>query len=178
MAIAFFYGAYVQYIAGSEPLYRYLPILFVFAIIVPVLSFIIWKVRTKEFTDFDVSNRKKRQTLYEFIVPLLGLLALVLIGFKFPLKVILPVLAIFILLFISTFINKTLKVSLHTSISFLFAYLFFPINSKIAICLFCFGFLIGWSRLVLNRHQPKEVLAGVILGNIIGLLFLGFVYIW
>jgi hypothetical protein len=177
MAIALAYGAYVQYLARHEAEYQYLPLFFVLGIVVPVIGFIYWKVRQKEFTDYDVSNRVKRQQLYRFILPLFGLLALVLIVFRFPIKVILPVLAFFVLLFVSFFINKKLKVSMHTSFCFLFAYLFFPLNASVGITLFAFGFLVAWSRLALRRHSKQEVYLGFGLGNLVGLVYLGFTYL-
>lgn len=176
MVIALFYGAYVQYLARGEAGYRFLPLLFSVGVIGPVFGFIYKKVRQKEFTDFDVSNRVKRQTLYRFMLPVFGLLSLILIVFQFPIKVILPVLALFTQLLASSALNKRLKVSMHTSFCFLFAYLFFPIHQSMGIGLFGFGFLVAWSRLALRRHSPKEVLAGFVLGNLVGLLYLGCIY--
>lgn len=175
MVIALFYGIYVQYLAQGQAGYQYLPLIFALGVVGPVFGFIFWKVRQNEYADYDVSNRVKRQGLYWFLIPVLGLLALILVGFRFPFKVILPVFAFLLQIVFSAILNRKFKVSMHTSFCFLFSYLFFPLNVPISIVLFCFGFLVAWSRIELNRHSPKEVLVGILLGNFVGLVYMGFI---
>jgi membrane-associated phospholipid phosphatase len=178
MIIALCYGLYMQWQYHYEYGFKYLPILFVVMVVAPIFGYIFWNVRRRQFADYDVSDRKKRNNLYQFLLPLFCILATILITFQFPLKVILPVLCFILILLAAYFINKTrFKISMHTSFCFLFAYLFYPLNFKIAIGLYFFGFLVLWSRLALNRHSPKEVFAGLVLGNLVGALYL-FIVVW
>ncbi len=141
-------------------------------VLAPLLAFVIYKVRKRQFADYDVSDRNKRKQVYLVFMVSLFILILISIFLKFPIDGIKIQGAIFIQIIASYLINQKLKVSMHTSFSFLFAYLFYPLNSQIAFVLFAFGFLNGASRLVLRRHTIMEVLAGFILGNTIGLLYL------
>ncbi|MBC3796014.1 phosphatase PAP2 family protein [Acetobacterium tundrae] len=47
-----------------------------------------------------------------------------------------------------------------------------PINLIIGISVLFFSGLIGWSRVELKRHTPKEVYTGAIIGFTIGLLMI------
>ena len=142
------------------------------ALLIPLLSFVIYKVQKGEYTDYDVSNRLKRKQVYQVFMVSLLILMLISIFLRFSNNSIKIQAAVFFQILLSYFINQRLKISMHTSFSFLFAYLFFPINSITAWALFGFGFLNGGSRLLLNRHSPSEVLAGFVLGNTVGLLYL------
>jgi membrane-associated phospholipid phosphatase len=178
MVIALFFGLYIQYISKNDTNYKNLPIIFTLIIVLPIAFYIYKKVKSNAYVDYDVSDRVKRNSLYKFIIPLFLLLTLVTIIFKFPLKVILVAGVFLVQISISALLNKSFKVSMHTSLCYLFAYLFYPLNPAIAYFLFGFGFLILWSRVQLNRHSPKEVIAGFLLGNIVGGLYLWLVYMY
>jgi membrane-associated phospholipid phosphatase len=176
ICIALFYGFYIQFFIRNSQEFNYLPILFTLFIVGPTILFIYIKVKNNEFSDFDVSNRVKRNSLYKFLLPLLCFLTIVLIFFRFPPKVIFVTSAILLQIFVAKVLNKSIKVSMHTSFCFLFANLFYPLNPIISIILFVFGFLILWSRIYLNRHSPKEVWTGFLLGNSIGYIYLTLVH--
>ena len=56
----------------------------------------------------------------------------------------------------------------HTLVSFASAYIIFKGNKKFGYFAFVIAFLIGFSRLYLFVHFPSEVLAGAVLGIVIG----------
>lgn len=81
---------------------------------------------------------------------------------------------LFMHLFLSFIVNQWIKVSMHTSFNFLFALMMIPTNLYFGIGLMGYGFVNGWSRVQLSRHKPREVIAGLLLGNFTGTLFLYF----
>jgi membrane-associated phospholipid phosphatase len=174
VVIGLFYGVYIQYISLMAGHYDFMPIIFTLLMIAPTAAFIYWKVKKKEYTDYDVSNRVKRNSLYNFVLPLIFILNITLFIFNFPIKVKLVAATFLLNVSIATILNKTIKASMHTSFCFLFANLFYPINIFIAVFLFFSGFLVLWSRVFLNRHSVKEVVAGFILGNSLGGIYLFF----
>lgn len=116
--------------------------------------------------------KQKRNKLYIFVILCFFILLCILFYGKYPLKAQILGITFFVLLFFSFLINNKIKVSLHTSFNYLFVYLYFPINSLIAIPLFLFGFLNMWSRLALKRHKLNEIVYGFILGNTVGISYL------
>lgn len=172
MAIGLFFGIYLYFHNPDSDGYKGLPMLFSSIVILPILIFTSYKVYVKEFTDYDVSDQRKRNQLYRFVLLVFLLLNVFLISQGYPLKAILISGSIFVHLFISYLLNKRIKVSMHTSFAFLFSFFFFPISKTIAAGLFLFSFLNGWSRLQLGRHKGDEVLAGGLLGLADGILYL------
>lgn len=172
MAIGLFFGAYLYFYNPDSDGYKGLPIMFSSIVILPIIIFTSYKVYVKDFTDYDVSDQRKRNQLYRFVLLVFLILNVFLISQDYPLKAILVGVFIFLHLFISYLLNKRIKVSMHTSFAFLFSFFFFPIKPAIAIALFIFSFLNAWSRLQLGRHKSDEVIAGGILGIIDGSLYL------
>jgi membrane-associated phospholipid phosphatase len=65
-----------------------------------------------------------------------------------------------------------LKTSLHVGFTVYLAFLVYPLNPVIAVAVLIFTIFLGWSRVVLGRHTPKEVLCGAALGLLAGGSFL------
>lgn len=172
VVIGLFFGFYIQYFANEGDDGDGLPLLFVSIIIIPLVLYIGYNVYKKNFDDFDVSNQKKRNSVYVVLLIALGLLSLLLIFGGYPVKGTLLALTLFVHILVSFLINQKLKVSKHTSFNFLFAWVFYPISAIIAIMLFFFGFFNAWSRLALARHTKQEVIAGFFLGNVMGASYL------
>lgn len=174
MSLGLFYGIYLTFHVGGQ--INYLPAIFAAFIVIPIFIFTAIKVKNKEFTDYDVSNRVSRNKLYNFILLLFLILTFYLIWFQYDFKSYLLTSTFFLLILISSRINRIVKISMHTSFAFLFSILFYVLNTKIAILLMFFAFCIGWSRLELNRHKKIEVVYGGLLGTLIGILYLAFFY--
>lgn len=172
MSLGLLYGIYIMFFLENK--INYLPLLFVGFIAVPVSIFTAFKVKNKEFTDYDVSNRISRKKLYKFTILLFLVLSIFLVVFQFDSKSYLLSFTFFIHLLISYLINQKIKISMHSSFAFLFSFLFYVLNLKIAVFLLMFAFLIAWSRIRLRRHQPIEVIYGALLGCVVGLTYLAF----
>jgi membrane-associated phospholipid phosphatase len=156
----------------------YLPLVSIAIVLVPLAIFVYLKVKKGQFHDYDVSNRLKRKSVYRLILILLLLAIFSSLFIPYPKGTVLINSILFLQIGLSYLINEKLKISMHTSFSFLFAYLFYPLSKEIFIGLFVFGFFNGYSRLVLNRHKPSEVMAGFIMGNACGLLYLCILYFY
>jgi membrane-associated phospholipid phosphatase len=70
-------------------------------------------------------------------------------------------------------INTRLKISQHTVIATYTACLVLPIHLGWGLGLLVFAGLIARSRVVLGRHQPAEVAAGLVIGVLFGVLHWG-----
>lgn len=172
LSIALFFGIYLFYIEKEHGNNRNLPILFVLSVAVPIAVYIGYNVRKKNFTDYDVSNRDKRNGVYKVLIAVFLILNIIFYLFDFDIKGKLLV-SIFLIHTLSSFLlNQRIKVSMHTSYNFLFSFIFYPINPNISIVLFIFGFVNAWSRLELSRHKATEVILGFIKGVVLGVLYL------
>jgi membrane-associated phospholipid phosphatase len=172
IVLGLFFAFYNYFIVKSTDSQPWMILVVVAFLLIPLVVFVGLKVKKGEYADYDVSNRVKRMEVYKFILVLLFVLIVASFAFHFPISAKCINIAIFAQLLFSFILNQRLKVSMHTSFSFLYAFLFFPLNMTSALVLYVFGFFNGASRLLLNRHQPNEVIAGFILGNIVGVFYL------
>lgn len=172
LAVGLFFGFYFHFTNEEPESLKNLPLIFSLVIILPLVSFIGYNVINKNFEDFDVSNRKKRNSVYFLLIVLLVILNLIVYFGGYPIRALLLAFILLLHISVSYLINQKLKVSMHVSFSFLFSWIFYPINLQIAITLFFFGFFNAWSRVFLNRHTPQEVTFGFFLGNAMGLIYL------
>lgn len=144
---------------------------------VPLIIWNYFKTRKGEYSNFDVSVRKQRYSMYQFAIPLL---ALVLGIFYFSGQseaLLLNVLFALILLLVSYLVNFYIKCSGHVSLTIYLSFLIVPVNFTAAIILLVFTLAIGWSRIALKRHTLSEVVTGLFLGLLTGfsmLYFLGY----
>jgi membrane-associated phospholipid phosphatase len=176
ISLGLFFGIYLSFYVPNPGEFKYLPLLFSLIVVIPISVYLFVKVKTKEFEDADVSNQQKRNKLYRFSLIAFSLMLLVIVVNQYPLKAQFLAFTFLLHIFISYLINQKVKISMHTSFSFLFSFLFYPINFKHSVFLFVFGFINGWSRLKLNRHQPLEVIFGFILGNLMGIFYVFYLY--
>lgn len=139
--------------------------------VLPIIGFLIYKMRKGDYENFDVSNQKKRNSLYLFSILLLAIFMgyLFLVNSTWLIKC--GIIPVFLLTLSSYFINKKIKVSLHTSFSFLLATMMIQVETAAAFSMYLFAILIGYSRLYLKRHTIPEVALGAILGTGIGFIF-------
>ena len=74
------------------------------------------------------------------------------------------------LFLVSWMVNFGLKSSLHALFAFYCAMILFRIGLVCGAIAFVLAFLVGWARLYLERHTPFELIAGIVLGLIGGLV--------
>lgn len=144
-------------------------------VFVPLTIWMYKKSKNGSYTNFDVSDRIQRKSLFFFIVPLL-LVAIILLYSTGQSKVLwMSVLFALLIILVTQLVNIYVKSSLHVSLNIYLSFLIIPINFRIGVLLLSFTVLIGWSRIILGRHSVKEVMSGAAIGLIISLIMNYFV---
>ncbi len=151
-----------------EVLGKFLPILFI--IIIPIAVWLFWNVKTGKYSNLDVSNRHQRKSFYFFIEATL-LIYLTYLYIKSR-TIDWIMLSILILLVVMQISNYFIKSSMHTAFNIFVAALFFTENIWLGIAWLFLAIIIGFTRIILKRHTPQEVLMGGIIGTIVSLLYL------
>ena len=144
--------------------------LIVGCIFVPLFIWLYAKSKNGATTNFDVSDRKQRKSLFVFILPVLMLVTIILYRTGQSKTVCLSVFFGLVITFVSQLVNLRIKSSLHVSMTIYLAFLIMPLNYIAGIIVLLLSVLIGWSRIVLGRHTLKEVLWGGGIGLTIGLI--------
>ncbi len=140
--------------------------------LIPVCIYIVIKVRSGRWSDYDVSQRRDRPHL--FVIGLIMLLGtcLVLQLTHQSLVFIRGCMAAISLVLAACFLNFWFKPSMHAGFAMLTACLLWSFDTKGAALAMLFAVLVGWSRVILARHTRREVIAGLVLGVVIARFFL------
>jgi len=141
-------------------------------IFLPLVLRMYLKSKNGTYTNFDVSDRVQRKSLFSFIIPILIVVTFILFKTHQNTNLCLSVLFATILVAISQIVNLFIKSSLHVSLNIYLSFLVMTLNFNAGIALLLFTGLLGWSRIVLRRHTLKEVLTGGGVGLIIGLIMI------
>jgi len=159
---------------GNEDSSRAAPISFLIigCVFIPVIIRLYIKSKNGSYTNFDVSDKIQRRSLYLFVVPLLLIVTIILFATNQSRNLCLGVLFALLLLILSQAINYFVKSSLHVSLNIYLSALIFTVNFKAGVAALLFTALISWSRVKLGRHSVKEVLFGLLIGTIISLILL------
>lgn len=131
------------------------------ALILPVLAFVLLRIRAGRYEDVDVSVREDRHLLYGLAGACFLLLIVLLIVFDAPWVVQETLRAALFAFGVAAVLNQTVgKVSLHMlAMGGCAAVLAFA-SAPLAVVLGLLGLLVGWSRLYLTRHTALEVVLG------------------
>lgn len=144
--------------------------LIVGCIFVPLFIWLYVKSKNGTTTNFDVSDRKQRKSLFVFILPVMMLVTIILYFSGQSKTVCLSVFFGLVITFVSQLVNLRIKSSLHVSMTVYLAFLIMPLSYVAGVIVLLISMLIGWSRIVLGRHTLKEVLWGGGIGLTIGLI--------
>jgi membrane-associated phospholipid phosphatase len=137
---------------------------------IPLILWMFIKSRNGSYTNFDVSNRLQRRSLYVFAVPLLSAVTIILFVTGQSPNTCFSVLFALVLMIFSMVVNFFVKSSLHVSLNIFLAALVFDIDKRIAVAVLLFTGLLCWSRIKLGRHTLLEVVFGILVGTIVGLM--------
>jgi len=141
-------------------------------IFIPLIVRLYLKSKNGSYTNFDVSDRKQRKSVFVFILPILCIVTFVIYKTGQSTNMFLSMLMATILVFILQLINHYVKSSLHVSLNIYLSFLVITINYKIGIILLILTGFIGWSRIVSGRHTLKEVLFGAAIGLTVSLIMI------
>lgn len=140
-----------------------------FAIIAILLVFLYIKKQRGAISNWDVSKREERSR--NIYLPILILVGAAAIGFYLLHQPYLYETLFFgLLISVCYAINARVKISLHTVMATYLSVLVLSVNLWPGILLIIFSGFIGFSRVVLGRHTRPEVVTGVIVGVLFGLL--------
>lgn len=165
--IFFVYMSLKNYSLKDSLLY-FLPILLL--VIVPVIIWLIWNVKTGRYTNMDVSNRVQRKTLYIFIAACI--IAYIAFNYIKNGYIDLVMVSILILLFALQISNFFIKSSMHTAFNIFVAALFYAVNPIAGFIWLGIAALVGITRIILKRHTPKEVFMGALIAFIVSFIYL------
>ncbi|UMQ42552.1 phosphatase PAP2 family protein [Chryseobacterium sp. Y16C] len=152
----------------KDSLYYFLPILLI--IMIPVIVWLVWNVKTGRYTNMDVSNRVQRKTLYIFIATCI--ISYIVFNYVKNGYLDFVMLFILILLFALQISNFFIKSSMHTAFNIFVAALFFAINPVAGLIWLGIAALVGITRVILKRHSPKEVFMGALIAFIVSFIYL------
>lgn len=141
---------------------------------VPVILWNFINTKRGKYTNFDVSDQKERGSMYVFVIPILTAVLFIFYLSHQSNSLILTILFALILTVVSYLINFKIKCSGHISLTIFLSFIVLPKNLNAAFILLICALIIGWSRIALKRHTFIEVLAGMIIGLVIGLSMLYF----
>ncbi len=125
----------------------------------PVAGLVVWQVSRGHWTDLDVSVRRQRYLLYPVSLLCLALMLAVFYVIHAPFLVFDVVIALGLANIIDGVINFAYKVSAHaTGAAVCAAFLWLAPGWGVPAIVA--ALLVGWSRVVLGRHTPGQVLLG------------------
>ena len=139
-------------------------------VIVPVTVHLFVKAKRNTYTNFDVSDRKQRESFYRFGLMLLGIAVVILYYLPGADTFFTGTLYAFLMMVTSALVNLKVKASLHTSVAVYVAFSCSIFDARLAIVMLAFAVIIAWSRLALKRHTTQEVLLGGLIGAAYGIL--------
>lgn len=152
----------------AEAAQNFLPIFLI--TILPISSWIIYKVRTKKYTNLDVSDRKQRKSLYFFIEGAM-IVYLFFVYLRYE-RIDMVLLFLLIVLIVMQISNYFIKSSMHTAFNIFVAALMFTLNPIYGLVWLGISIVVGYSRIILKKHSPAEVLSGAVIGGIVSFIYL------
>jgi len=142
-----------------------------FAAVVMMWSW--WQVRRGRWAHVDASHRQERRTLNGALLAALAIgAALSALSGGLPeltwgLALAAAIIAVALLA------TRWCTLSLHVAFAIYAAWLLWPLGAMWTLAALCVAAAIAWSRLRLQRHRPRDLLAGAVVGCAAGLAFLG-----
>jgi hypothetical protein len=147
-------------------------LLVVIAVVIPIAALMFRQVGRKRWSNVDASKPSERPVL--FMVALAGLVAalawlLLTDPHSFLVRGVLIV-AAFLLL--AAFLTRWVKLSLHVAFAALAATTLSLLGSPVGYALIAVVPVVFWSRISLARHRVHEILVGLVLGVLTGIVLI------
>jgi len=131
-----------------------------------VLGYSRWQVWRGHWAHVDASGRGERRDLNRALLALLVVAAAASAWAQGPGLLTRALALAAVMIVLAMLLARWLKVSLHAAFTTLAAWL--PLWPTAVAGLLLLALAVAWSRLVLQRHRPAEVVAGVVLGSVAG----------
>lgn len=136
--------------------------------IIPLIGWNVWKTHKGEYSNFDVSIREQRFSMFGIIFTLSFLLIVFLYFSGQPSVLLIGCLLLIEAMLLVFLLNFWIKASLHMTVSTFICCGLLPLNPIFAWILFAIVPFIGWARITQKRHRWEEVLAGLGIGLFTG----------
>jgi len=141
------------------------------AIAAGVMGYSRWQVRRNRWRHVDASGRGERRTLNRFLLVLFAVAATAVWAWS-PQREFALGLALSALLVAAAMVStRWCKLSLHVAFAMYAAVLLLQLSWLACAAGVGFALAVAWSRLVLDRHAPRDLAAGAIAGALAGLAF-------
>lgn len=148
----------------------------VFVLIVSL--FTLYGIKTKLFSDFDVTKRRERGPFYAFVIIVTLVYISILSFFQGPKSLMVLGLGVLIGAIIMEFINRKIKASVHVAAVSAFMCTLALLFGGLYLLLPFLVPIVAWSRIHMKRHTLSEAIIGGTIGTIITIgLFLMIEYI-
>jgi hypothetical protein len=140
------------------------------AVIVPLAVLMFRQVRRGRWSNVDASNPSERPVL--FFVALIGLVAAVVwLSFNDPHSFLVQgMLVTGAFLLLASLLTRWVKLSLHVAFAALTATTLSLMGLRVGYALVPVVALVGWSRIALGRHRIHELVVGLVLGVLTGVI--------
>jgi hypothetical protein len=138
----------------------------------PIAIWIQAGVRTGRYSDFDVSRREDRTTMYPIVLVLILFATVMLFLTHQPLMLSVGMLCVTTMIVVAFLMNQWIKISLHTVFCFFFALVAIKISVAWLAPMLVFAAVVASSRLILKRHRVVELIVGAGLGILTGSILL------
>ncbi|MFL6545324.1 MAG: hypothetical protein ACJ8LM_09120 [Candidatus Udaeobacter sp.] len=139
-------------------------------VILPMALLLFRGYQSRRWSDPDVSVRAERARFYPRAILISAMAVIVLLLFRAPGFALRGATVTLFLLIVSALINCRIKLSLHALFAFYSAVILFAVNPFVGAIALAMAILVFWSRLYLKRHDLLEMLLGVSLGLLGGLV--------
>ena len=138
----------------------------------PLVFIIRRKVSAGKWSDHDISDASERRSFYPIAISIAALSTFLFYLLSFPHGLIVGMLMSLVILLAAMLINRFSKISLHMIFAVYFAVALFGVSIWSGAGFLLLAAAIGWSRVVLKRHTPAQVLSGALLGAAAGIALL------
>ena len=150
----------------------FISFLIIGCIFIPVILWMYIKSKNGSYSNFDVSDKDERKSLYWFAIPFITVIIVVMFATNQPKNISMSMLFALILIVTSQITNFFIKSSLHVSLNIFLSALIFTVDYKIGVAVLLFTGVLIWSRLTLKRHTVSEVITGFFIGLVISVIML------
>lgn len=140
------------------------------AVLLPLGTFMYLRAKSGHWSTIDASRPAERPPLYFLALSLAALLAAYFAtspGFGFLGR---GGAAVCLLLVSAALLNRWIKTSLHVAFAAFAAAVLLVLNRPAGLAVLAFVPVLGWARLTMHRHSLPEVLAGALVGGLVGIL--------
>ncbi|MEL1265270.1 phosphatase PAP2 family protein [Pseudoxanthomonas putridarboris] len=136
-----------------------------------VMAFSWWQVRRGRWSHVDASAKHERGTLNRFLLAALVAAAL-LVAWRGGQPLLALGLALSATMILAAMLTaRWCKLSLHLAFAVFAALLLRELGTAWMLAALAFAAAVAWSRLALQRHAPRDLLAGAVAGGLAGFAF-------